>query len=61
MVYAPRYAQQCGMTLFQWAFEEDLFWDGRAGLRAYAERQRALANGRSLPPSRSRDVTGEGP
>ena len=61
MDYAPRYAQECGMTLFQWAFEEELFWDGRAGLRAYAERQRALANGRSVPPSRSGDVTGDGP
>lgn len=42
MVHAPGYAQECGMTLFQWAFEDDLFSDGQAGLGAYAEQQRAL-------------------
>jgi hypothetical protein len=45
MVHAPQYAQQCGMTLFQWAFEDGLFSDHQAGLHAYSERQRALARG----------------
>lgn len=43
MVHAPQYAQQCGMTLFQWAFEDGLFSSGQAGLRAYSERQKALS------------------
>lgn len=27
MVYAPRYAKQCGLTIMMWAFEDDLFGD----------------------------------
>jgi hypothetical protein len=42
MTYAPRYAQECGMTLFQWAFEDTLFSDDRSGLRAYAQKQQEL-------------------
>jgi hypothetical protein len=42
MKYAPRYAQECGMALFLWAFEDGLFSNGRAGLRAYAVQRRAI-------------------
>lgn len=45
MNYAPRYARECGMRLFQWAFEDDLFSNHGALLRAYAKRVQALNSG----------------
>jgi hypothetical protein len=27
LVYAPRYARQCGLEILMWAFEDDLFAD----------------------------------
>lgn len=48
---APRYAQECGMALLKWPFDDDLFGDDRAGV--HAERLWPLANGLRLP-SRSR-------
>jgi hypothetical protein len=46
MVYAPRYAQECGMDMFQWAFEDTLFSHGHVGLDMYAQRIEALSEGR---------------
>jgi hypothetical protein len=42
LVKAPRYALGCGMTLFQFAFEDDLFGQRGAGLRSYAGQIRTL-------------------
>jgi hypothetical protein len=42
MVHAPRYARECGMSLFMWAFEDDLFGDRPgAGVADYAQQIRA--------------------
>jgi hypothetical protein len=58
MVHAPKYAQECGMTLFQWAFEDDLFSEDGAGLRAYAQQQQqALA---ARPPEEAAGPGGTG-
>jgi hypothetical protein len=59
MIHAPRYAQECGMTMFQWAFEDSLFSHHRARLRAYAEQQRALQD-RTRPETHGSAGTGDG-
>ena len=53
MIAAPEYAQECGMTLFQWAFEDDLFDRDQDGLQAYARRIRDLTRPSGRPSSAS--------
>jgi hypothetical protein len=55
MEYAPRYAQECGMAVFFWAFEDDLFGDrDGAGLDDYAQRITAATTGGRRPGRRRR-------
>ncbi len=50
MEYAPRYAQECGMAVLFWAFEDDLFGDRPgAGIADYARRIEALTTGGRRP------------
>jgi hypothetical protein len=46
MLYAPQYAKDCGMAIFQWAFEDTLFSHGHMALDVYAQRIQALSKGR---------------
>jgi hypothetical protein len=50
MEHAPRYAQECGMAVFFWAFEDDLFGERPgAGIADYARRIEALTTGGRRP------------
>jgi hypothetical protein len=50
MEHAPRYAQECGMAVFFWAFEDDLFSERPgAGIADYARRIEALTTGGRRP------------
>ena len=54
MVRAPQYARECGMSLFMWAFEDDLFGDRPgAGVADYARQIRAAGTGERQPRRRS--------
>jgi hypothetical protein len=52
MVHAPRYAQECGMSLFLWAFEDDLFGNGEVTVARYAEVIRTTGARRRRTPGR---------
>ncbi|WP_147331985.1 beta-galactosidase [Geodermatophilus marinus] len=50
MDHAPRYALECGMSLFMWAFEDDLFGERPgAGIDDYAARIRAARSDERRP------------
>jgi hypothetical protein len=55
MVHAPRYARECGMSLFMWAFEDDLFSTRPdAGVADYAAQIRNASKGRRQPADGAR-------
>ena len=50
MVRAPQYARDCGMSLFMWAFEDDLFGQRPgAGVADYAQQIRAATSSERRP------------